>query len=646
MSLFCLHPALGIAVQQPSMSAGTLAPSNFYRAITIDNVGGAAKSNWPVKIALTSSNFTFAHANSNGTNTEMRASDGTTQLQYWRQDWDSLGQTGTLWVLVSSIGAGATATVRLYYGAGITDRSNGALTFTSMFEDFNDPDSFVNADPARFAYFGNERKYANPMLAIGASGSWNDSGMTELGNIVYDTDDVDANRRYKWFVGGRKGSASPAGDSSIGIFYSPDCTTWTPDDGNPIIAVGDDPIVVKVDSTHWHMYFENPGNPQNSRVYHYTSSNGMTWTIDPVHAIAIPTINGTWQQSKTGSPCAVYHNGAYAMLYDGVHPVDGQAIGLATSADGSTWTLHGSNPIITEGTPSGMVPSHMFRAASGEWVVMAHNGTDTTWTYTTTDDPSTWTVGTFTKQSTLKYRDIEYLQGPNGQTLVGAGARGARMYDKLGKTTRVIYRTTTNDNTIDPDVQGLDILDGVLRFVPAGTGTDSFASAMKFDAGLASNFAVCYRMRSDAIGSGRKWSQVRIGSGTPAMLDNTRNLFGFQNGYGVLYNLPGSTASNISRQTNYVSTALGAAFEIAGQATYTIYELRYLATGALSFHSDGTLLRTATDSNHVAAAKDVIIAQGYDTSTARGADAFYDWVFVRPYDGVDPTATVGSEVAT
>jgi len=43
--------------------------------------------------------------------------------------------------------------------------------------------------------------------------------------------------------------------------------------------------------------------------------------------------------------------------------------------------------------------------------------------------------------------------------------------------------------------------------------------------------------------------------------------------------------------------------------------------------------------------KDVMITQGQSNS-GQGAKSTWDFVFARPYDGVDPSVSVGSETAT
>jgi len=106
--------------------------------INIDNTGNSnALSDYQQKIVLSSSNFDFSKANSDGSDIRFLDSDDSTPLSYWIESWDSSGQTATIWVKVPSIPASSNYTIYMYFGnASATSESNG----NNVFDDFDTGD--------------------------------------------------------------------------------------------------------------------------------------------------------------------------------------------------------------------------------------------------------------------------------------------------------------------------------------------------------------------------------------------------------------------------------------------------------------------------------------------------------------------------
>jgi len=89
----------------------------YRKEITIDNTSNSsALTDYQVKIALINTNFDFSKAKSDGLDIRFTDSDGTTSLDYWIEDYDSVGETATIWPKVPSIPALSTKTIYLYYG--------------------------------------------------------------------------------------------------------------------------------------------------------------------------------------------------------------------------------------------------------------------------------------------------------------------------------------------------------------------------------------------------------------------------------------------------------------------------------------------------------------------------------------------------
>jgi len=91
------------------------------------------QSDYQVKVELTTSNFDYSHAKSDGS--DLRFYDGSdTQLSYWIENWNPSG-TSTIWVKVPTASTNA---IFMYYGNSSADAvSTGSVTF-DFFDDFED----------------------------------------------------------------------------------------------------------------------------------------------------------------------------------------------------------------------------------------------------------------------------------------------------------------------------------------------------------------------------------------------------------------------------------------------------------------------------------------------------------------------------
>lgn len=116
---------------------GWLSGWSYRKEITVSNSLTTALSNYQTKIVLSSSNFDFSHANSDGSDIRFTESDGTTSLYYWVEKWDSTNLNAMIWVKVSSIPASGSTTIYMYYGnSNAATASDGTNTFI-FFDDFS-----------------------------------------------------------------------------------------------------------------------------------------------------------------------------------------------------------------------------------------------------------------------------------------------------------------------------------------------------------------------------------------------------------------------------------------------------------------------------------------------------------------------------
>ena len=132
--------ALAATLQPAAAPASWYSQSWAFRVpISIDNTqSSVALNNYQVKISLPST-FDFANTQSNGNDIRFTASDGLTLLNYWIQSYSQAGQTGTIWVTVPTLPAGAVTTIYMYYdNPNAAAASSGSSTFP-FFSDFSNP---------------------------------------------------------------------------------------------------------------------------------------------------------------------------------------------------------------------------------------------------------------------------------------------------------------------------------------------------------------------------------------------------------------------------------------------------------------------------------------------------------------------------
>ena len=89
---------------------------NLRMRLTFDNSGQTEDlTNFPVLINLSASNFNYSKAKSDGSDLRFIGADGTTELKYHIEDWDSFGYS-YIWVNVTNIdGSSSTDFIHMYY---------------------------------------------------------------------------------------------------------------------------------------------------------------------------------------------------------------------------------------------------------------------------------------------------------------------------------------------------------------------------------------------------------------------------------------------------------------------------------------------------------------------------------------------------
>ena len=199
-------------------------------------------------------------------------------------------------------------------------------------------------------------KYANnPVLDVGAPGSWDDLA-------VFTPTVLFINGEYKmWY------SANDGDRFRVGYATSPDGIAWTKADSiNPVFDVGapgrwDDYGVyansIIYDGNIYKMWYSgfNAQGEQHFQIGYATSSDGINWTkadsINPILTFGAP---GSWDDNDVIDPSVIFDGQIYHMWYTGGNDAvfRGFQIGYATSTDGLNWVKADSvNPVLTIGNP-------------------------------------------------------------------------------------------------------------------------------------------------------------------------------------------------------------------------------------------------------------------------------------------------------
>lgn len=649
-----LAALVSAAAQQAS---GPTDPWAYYRTVTIDNTAGAAHSDFPVKVSLTSSNFTFAHALSTGYDVQFRAADGVTVLSSWRESFDSSGQTADFWVKVPTVPGSSTTTVRLYYGnPSATDASDIEAVFL-LGIDWRIYATSLAAMTGNLSsstpYLGN-RSIATtvPIITHGGTG-YRQNSVREQSNIVWD---AARSELVFLFTGVNASSVSNVGLCTASSIDG----TWT--EYGQVLTQAEDPYIVVTtdgelytDGSGWHyVYFERKPNQADigvARTKDWRTDwevwSGSAWTTTVAnHAIVLARgAASSWEESFTGSPTVVHDGSQFICLYEGENASLVDATGLARSSDGLTWTKEATNPITALDVIDDMVK------IGSTWWLTFHASNGDQYRAKATTEPGTWTSSSLTTDPATRYirngNSVNLAFGFTGASAWatfqdGIGTEGMYLQTWIGGDW---YGGVTSATTANPRISPLGIASthDKLVMTPDTSLTHSIylESATK---PLTNNFQVRARRRQLAQ-TDDQLAGIAIGSGAVAFQSNGNNQHAcYADGY--LFQLTNPTQFIQIRKYTAganVDTVATSSVTAAEANNWNLHECSYLSTGALDYKLAGTSRVSRTDTTHLSASKGVALVQGNNSSGTTGAKSEWEWIAVRPYDGADPTVSVGSE---
>lgn len=126
------------------------------------------------------------------------------------------------------------------------------------------------------------------------------------------------------------------------------------------------PSVVYDGSTFmmWYAGTDKSAAPGIDNIGLATSTDGVSWVRhqgNPVLKVGTP---GTWDSQSVNTPWVIREGNEYKMWYTGGQRVGQydffQAIGYATSPDGTNWTKYSGNPVLTKGSAGGFDDSWVY----------------------------------------------------------------------------------------------------------------------------------------------------------------------------------------------------------------------------------------------------------------------------------------------
>lgn len=218
--------------------------------------------------------------------------------------------------------------------------------------------------PNPLAYANLTRYGSAPVLSRGGAGTW-DHNTIAGEQVFFDT------RLNRWVMvyGGLEKEYTEGGTGRIGLAYSDDLLTWTKEPTNPVYTppAGDvmsaTANIVQVSASSYRLYSQV--FPASDAFALATSADMLTWT-DQGHVFHIGAA-GQWDENAIFDPAPYLIGGVTHLWYGGGKFSDSsRGIGLATSADGSTFTRQGRlfTPAAGESHISYGAPAVIFVSAT------------------------------------------------------------------------------------------------------------------------------------------------------------------------------------------------------------------------------------------------------------------------------------------
>ncbi|MFA6537437.1 MAG: DUF2341 domain-containing protein [Patescibacteria group bacterium] len=607
----------------------------FRRSITIDNTGNAnTLTNYQVNVVLTGENFDFSHAQTAGQDIRFTDSTGTALIPYMFDAYSSESESANVWVNVPEITALESETIYVYYGNdSATDLQSGADTF-ELFDDFA---SDLTWDPQG--------------TVLQASEDFDENNVHEP-IVIYDTDPqilTDQTNVFKmWHTSGWENSVMNYAESVDGV-------TWVRYSGNPILTGFGRSFVLKHDGTYY-MYTEDA----TQELDLYTSEDGVNFVLTKNSAIPRGG-SGAWDNTAIVNN-HVWVEGAndWKMIYEASGGVNPWALGLATSSDGITWTKYESNPVIDEtgarggpfvtkigseywmwvhGSTAGVLPTDLYRYHSTDLITWTQDPAGTVLARLTADEGAGGSVGQIADPFYMEHDGDVYLwNSASSDGSIQSAGQHIKLNIAHDITFADLVATNEDYNTIDDTIwnqvqsSGLRVSSGVLIMSKVANPLPALISkSYQLTNGILES-----RNRSTGAPfySFSTFIRKETNTSVSAVPRNDTSIQAHRQRYDGYDNALLSAFTPFANSTS--SNASAAWFYERITANGTTFSTKRYVDGSF-----GTLL------TEVSGTKSDAILSGYIGFTPWGAGGNHeiDWVRVRQYTAVEPTATTGAEVS-
>jgi len=158
---------------------------------------------------------------------------------------------------------------------------------------------------------------------------------------------------HLWYTGQSQGS------SRIGYARSSDGRHWARASKQPVLSP-DQPwekVAVMCPHVEWdkraklfRMWYSGGEQYEPDAIGYASSPDGTTWSKLPINPIFKADKTNAWEQYKVTACQVIHHGDWFYMFYIGFRDIDHAQIGLARSRDGIIdWQRHPANPIISPG---------------------------------------------------------------------------------------------------------------------------------------------------------------------------------------------------------------------------------------------------------------------------------------------------------
>ncbi len=187
----------------------------------------------------------------------------------------------------------------------------------------------------------------NPVLTYGDPGDWDEVMWNHLA-VFYD-----GSQFHMWY-GGQDADGTIRG----GYATSPDGSTWTKYPGNPVLESGSPgswdaghtvPSTAIIDGETFKLWYSGWGGTP-AQIGYAESLDGIEWTKLPTPVLELDRYPGG-RESGVALPSVVFDRSVYHMWYQAWDPSLGEwgdvRIGYAFSTDGTRWTKHRYNPVLS-----------------------------------------------------------------------------------------------------------------------------------------------------------------------------------------------------------------------------------------------------------------------------------------------------------